>query len=103
MTNESVAGNPFQRLSELFVNNQNQLNKDVHQLRTSARTVKQIFESLLEELEEDPFKANLTVLCGLDSVSLQILEQGRSVEETRDKILESIVLLEKSNEKKLRK
>tara|TARA_A100001011_G_C14280475_1_gene831372 strand:- start:1537 stop:1845 length:309 start_codon:yes stop_codon:yes gene_type:complete len=95
--------NPFQKLSELFVNNQNSLNKDVQMLRTSLRTVKQILDSLIEELESDPFSANLTTLCGLDSVALQILEQGRSLEETRDKILDSVTLLEKSNEKKLRR
>ena len=94
--------NPFQRLSELFVNNQNSLNKETQQLRTSIRTINKIFESLIEELEKDPFSADLTVLTGLDSISLQILSQGKSLEETREKILESIRLLEKSNKKTLR-
>ena len=92
---------PFKRISELFILNQNGFNHDVQQLRTSLRSLHGVLDSLIAELEKDPFKSNLNVLKGLDVFALQILDQGKSLEQSREKILESIRILEKSNDKKL--
>ena len=92
---------PFKRISELFILNQNGFNHDVQQLRTSLRSLFGVLDTLIIELEKDPFKSNLNVLKGLDVFALQILDQGKSLEQSREKILESIRILEKSNDKKL--
>jgi hypothetical protein len=92
---------PFKRISELFILNQNSFNQDVQQLRTSLRSLYGVLDSLIIELEKDPFKSDLNVLKGIDVFALQILDQGKSLEQSREKILESIKILEKSNDKKL--
>ena len=93
--------NPFKKLSELFLDNQNSFNKETQQLRTSLRSINGVLNKLLEELENDPFNANLNTLRGLDVFSMQILEQGKTLETSRDKIIESIRILKKANDKKL--
>tara|TARA_B100000424_G_scaffold43628_1_gene29788 strand:+ start:420 stop:725 length:306 start_codon:yes stop_codon:yes gene_type:complete len=100
---EEMKANPFQELSELFINNQNSMNREVHNLRSSLRNAKEKFERLIEELERDPFSAELNLLLGIDVFSMKLLEEGKSLEETRDKILNSVSILKKANEKKLGK
>ena len=72
---EEIKANPFQELSELFINNQNSMNREVHNLRSSLRNAKEKFERLIEELERDPFSAELNLLLGIDVFSMKILEE----------------------------
>jgi len=93
--------NPFKKISELFLNNQNNFNNELHALRTSLRSLHGVIQSVLENLETNPFETDLSKLKGMDTYTLQIISQAKDLENSTEKILESIRILEKANEKKL--
>jgi hypothetical protein len=93
--------NPFKKISDLFLQNQNIFNQELHNLRASLRSVNKVITNLLTTLEEDPFEADLASLKGVDTYAMQIISQGRDLENSRDKIIESIKILENNNVRKL--
>ena len=93
--------NPFRHLSELLVDNQNALTAKSQHLRTQIRMLNQKIIDLTEELENDVFSADLNKLSGIDIEASKILESAKDLESTRDKIVNSIEILQKASIKKL--
>ena len=98
---ENNAVNPFRTLSELLVDNQNALAAKSQHLRTQIRILSQRMISVTDQLEDDVFNVDLNELASIDIEASKILETAKDLENTRDKIINSIELLRKANVKKL--
>ena len=98
-----MKGNPFQKLSELLINNQNSFNQKVSELRRRSRSLSEKLALIYEELESEPFNANLNNLLNLEEEARLLLFVAKEVESQRDKIANSVDLLQKSNIVKLNK
>ena len=98
---ENNAVNPFRTLSELLVDNQNALSAQSQHLRTQIRILSQRMINVTDQLEDDVFNVDLNELASIDIEASKILETAKDLENTRDKIINSIELLRKANVKKL--
>ena len=95
--------NPFKKLSELLIDNQNSLDGQSQHLRTQIRIFSQKINKVIEQLEEDVFSTDLNILSGIDIEASKILENAKDIEVSRTKIINSIELLQKANTKTLNK
>ena len=102
-SNFNVGQNPFQRLSDIFIENQRQFTVKTNDLRTRNRTLSKKLETLDKQLDSDVFTSNLTVLINIEDESRLILSVAKEVEFQREQVLKSVDLLTKSKEVKLNK
>lgn len=102
-SNFNVGQNPFQRLSDIFIENQRQFTTKVNDLRTRIRTLSKKLDTLDKQLDADVFTSNLTSLLNIEDESRLILSVAREVEFQREQVLKSVELLTKSKEVKLNK
>ena len=102
-SNFNVGQNPFQRLSDIFIENQRQFTVKTNDLRTRIRTLSKKLETLDKQLDSDVFTSNLTVLINIEDESRLILSVAKEVEFQREQVLKSVDLLTKSKEVKLNK
>jgi len=102
-SNFNVGQNPFQRLSDIFIENQRQFTVKTNDLRTRIRTLSKKLETLDKQLDNDVFTSNLTALINIEDESRLILSVAREVEFQREQVLKSVDLLTKSKEVKLNK
>jgi len=95
--------NPFSELSQIFVDNQRVFSQKCKDLavRTSNYTDK--LNRLKNQIEEDPFSANLNLCLNIEEEARLILAVAKEVEFQREKILNTVDLLKKSNQIKLNK
>ena len=88
--------NLFQVFSQIFIKSQQSFNKCEVELRTKCRTLAEKLNKMAQELEEDAFKADLTVLSTLEEDTLHILRSAAEIENRRDHIKESVNSLQDS-------
>ena len=93
--------NVFRELSQVFIDTQNGFNKNCIDLRMKLRSLTERFVSLNEELEKNPFNANLNVMLNLELETANILESAKNLEKKRDKITIATEALKAINQAKL--
>lgn len=93
--------NLFQVFSQVFIESQQTFNKCDIELRSKCRTLAEKLNKLVEELELDAFKADLTLLASLEEDALYILKNAAELERRRDHIKESVRSLQDSTHVKI--
>ena len=93
--------NLFQVFSQVFIQSQQSFNKCDVELRTKCRTLSEKLNKLVEELEYDAFKADLTLLSSLEEDTLHILRSASELEDRRIHIKESVRSLQDSTQIKV--
>ena len=102
-SNFNVSQNPFQKLSDIFIENQRQFTVKTNDLRNRIRNLSKKLETLDKQLDSDVFTSNLTTLINIEDESRLILSVAKEVEFQREQVLKSVDLLTKSKEVKLNK
>lgn len=95
--------NPFQELSNIFVENQRNFQVKSSELEKRVKSFKDKFETILSQLQSDVFSTNLNLFLNLEEEAKIILSVAKEVEFQRDKILKTVELLKKSNKITLNK
>ena len=95
--------NPFQELSNIFVENQRNFQVKSSELEKRVKAFKDKFETILSQLQSDVFSTNLNLFLNLEEEAKIILSVAKEVEFQRDKILKTVELLKKSNKITLNK
>ena len=95
--------NPFIELSNIFVENQRQLNIKTDDLRNRLNKLSEKISKLSKVLEDDVFSANLVTLLNIEDEARLIFSVAKELEFQREGILTSLQLLKKSKEIKLNK
>jgi len=93
--------NPFQQLSQIFVDNQKSFNAKTDDLRSRTRVLSKKMLKVVEQLEVDPFSADLNLYLNIEEEVRLIYLVAKEVEDHRDKIVNSVSLLNESNKIKL--
>lgn len=93
--------NLFQVFSQVFIQSQQSFNKCDVELRTKCRTLAEKLNKMVEQLEEDAFTADLTVLSSLEEDTLFILRSAAELENRREYIKESVRSLQDSTNTKV--
>ena len=93
--------NLFQVFSQVFIQSQQSFNKCDVELRTKCRTLSEKLNKLVEELEYDAFKADLTLISSLEEDTLHILRSAAELENRRVHIKESVRSLQDSTQIKV--
>ena len=93
--------NLFQVFSQVFIQSQQSFNKCDVELRTKCRTLSEKLSKMVEELEADAFKADLTILSSLEEDTLHILRSAAELENRRDHIRQSVNSLQDSTRVKV--
>lgn len=88
--------NLFQVFSQVFIQSQQSFNKCDVELRTKCRTLAEKLNKMVEELEVDAFKAELSLLSTLEEDTLHILRSAAELENRREHIKESVRSLQDS-------
>ena len=99
--NHNETNNPFQQLSQIFVDNQKSFNAKTDDLRNRTRILTQKMKKVTEQLEQDPFSADLNLYLNIEEEVRLIYVVAKEVEDHRDKITNSVKLLHDSNRIKL--
>ena len=100
---QNDVNNPFVILSDLFIENQRQLNIKSNDLSKRLSDLIQKLNTLNNQIDNDIFTANLILLLNLEEESRLILSVGKELEFQRDQILKSVDLLKDSKKIKLNK
>jgi len=95
--------NPFVILSDLFIENQRQLNVKSDELIKRLSTLNTKLSTLKTHLENDIFTANLVLILNIEEESKLILGVAKELEFQRDQINTSVNLLKDSKKIKLNK
>lgn len=93
--------NLFQVFSQVFIQSQQSFNKCDVELRTKCRTLAEKLNKMVEELENDSFKAELSLLSTLEEDTLHILRSAAELENRREHIKESVRSLQDSTQVKV--
>ena len=95
--------NLFQVFSNIFIEGQQSFNKNDLELRSKCRVLSERLLKLSDQLEEDPFSANLEVIHTLEEEVLQLKRIGHELESRREYIQESVGSLKSATKTKIRK
>lgn len=95
--------NLFQIFSQVFIESQQAFSKCDVELRTKCRTLGEKINRFVEDLEADPFNADLSALSTLEEDTLHILRSLRDLENRREFIKESVTSLQQSTKTKIGK
>ena len=93
--------NLFQVFSQVFIESQQSFNKCDIELRTKCRTLAGNLTSFVDDLESDPFAADLNKLSTLKEDALHIIRSATELETRRELIKDSVNSLQKSTKRKL--
>lgn len=99
----NVNNNPFISLSELFIDNQRQLNIRANDLSKRLNDLAQKLNGLKIQIDNDVFLANLVLLINVEEEARLILSVGKELEFQREQIVKSVELLKESKRIKLNK
>ena len=99
--NRPSAQSPFKLLSELLIDNQNAIKNSAIALRTQIRTFSAKLDIIAEELEQDVFNTDLNILSNVSAEAASILMHAKDIEAARERILNSVEMLQKANTRKL--
>src|SRR6056300_1487607 len=95
--------NLFQVFSNIFIQSQQSFQKNDLELRSKCRSMSEKLKNLVEKLEEDPFKADLSKLSNLEEEVLQILRISSELEDRREYIKEAVASLQNSTQNKVKR
>lgn len=95
--------NLFQVFSQIFISSQQSFNANDLELRTKCRVLSEKLKRVVDELEEDPFMADLSLISNLEEEVLQIIRITAELEDRRDYIKESVNSLKSSTHKKIKR
>jgi len=95
--------NLFQVFSNIFIEAQQSFNKSDLELRSKCRVLSERLLKLSDQLESDPFTANLDIIHSLEEEVFQLKRIGYELESRRDCIQESVESLKSATVNKLRK
>jgi len=95
--------NLFQIFSQVFIESQQSFNKCEVELRTKCRTLASSLTSFVEDLEKDPFSADLNVILTLEEDTLNIVRSATELENRRELIKESVNSLQNSTKTKMKR
>tara|TARA_B100001093_G_scaffold485513_1_gene519956 strand:+ start:30208 stop:30513 length:306 start_codon:yes stop_codon:yes gene_type:complete len=93
--------NLFQVFSQVFIQSQQSFNKCDVELRTKCRTLAEKLNKVVDELEKDPFLADLNLISTLEEDTLHILRSTSELESRREHIKESVRSLQDSTQIKI--
>ena len=93
--------NLFQVFSQVFIQSQQAFNKCDVELRTKCRTLAEKLNKMVDELEKDPFLADLNLISTLEEDTLHILRSTSELESRREHIKESVRSLQDSTQIKI--
>jgi hypothetical protein len=102
MNNENN-NNPFTELSQLFIDNQRTFNSKCITLIERTGTLATKLLTVKKQLTDSSFDADLNLYLNIEEEARLILLVAKEVESQRDKIVNSINLMKKSNIIKLNK
>ena len=101
--NELIEQNPFQLLSNSFIETQRSFNTKVADLRQRLERIADKSKVLSVQLKSDPFKASINALVNLEEEARLILLVAKELEKQREDIQVVLEMLTKSKEIKLNK
>lgn len=93
--------NLFQLFSQVFIESQQSFSKCEVELRSKCRTLASNLSSFVEELESDPFTADLNNILTLEEDTLNIMRSVAELENRRELIKESVNSLQNSTKIKI--
>ena len=93
--------NLFQVFSQIFIESQQAFSKCDVELRTKCRTLAEKLNRLVDDLEEDPFSAQLSLISSLEEDTLHILRSTAELEDRRSLIKTSVDTLQDSVKTKI--
>jgi len=93
--------NLFQVFSQVFIESQQSFNKCDVELRTKCRTLAGSLTAFVDELENDPFSADISKLSTLEEDVLHIVRSAAELENRRELIKDSVSSLQNSTKRKL--
>ena len=93
--------NPFQQLSNAFIENQRNFNMKVTDLKQRLEKVSEKTRVISAQLGNDPFTANIEALINFEEEAHLLLIVAKDLERQRDDIISTVDLLTKSKENKL--
>ena len=88
--------NLFQVFSQIFIESQQAFSKCDVELRTKCRTLAEKLNRLVEDLEDDPFNAKISLISSLAEDTLHILRSASELEDRRELIKSSVHSLQDS-------
>jgi hypothetical protein len=89
----SIENNPFQELSNLFIDNQRMINVKADEVLKKSKSI--------QSVEQDVFASDLMSIVNIPDESRLLLTAVKELEIQRDQIINSINILKKSKERKL--
>lgn len=95
--------NPFVELSQIFIDNQREFNQKCKELSDRTGAFVEKMSTVKRQLNNEPFEANLNLYLNIEEEARLMLVVAKEVEFQRDRILETVNLLRKSNKIKLNK
>jgi|TARA_R110000824_G_scaffold62352_6_gene165236 hypothetical protein len=97
----SIENNPFQELSNLFIDNQRMINVKTDEVLKKSKSIQQKMTNLIQSVEQDVFASDLMSIVNIPDESRLLLTAVKELEIQRDQIINSINILKKSKERKL--
>ena len=91
--------NLFQTFSQVFIESQQSFNKCESELRNRCRVLSQKLNNVVDDVEEDVFKANLNRVFDLEEEMVYIIKLSQELQNRRTLIKDSVEQLKKSTEK----
>ena len=101
--NEFEFENPFQQLSNIFIENQRTFNIKINDIRQRLERISEKSKVLSVQLVYDPFKAQLNLLLNFEEEARLCLNVAKELEKQRDDIMRTISTLKETKEVKLNK
>ena len=99
----SENNNPFQELSNIFIENQRNFQIKIDELKSRTLQFSKKFQDVSSQLNSDIFTANLNVFLNIEEEAKIILSVAKEVEFQRDKLTKTVELLKQSNKITLNK
>ena len=96
----SIENNPFQELSNLFIDNQRMINVKTDEVLKKSKSIQKM-TNLIQSVEQDVFASDLMSIVNIPDESRLLLTAVKELEIQRDQIINSINILKKSKERKL--
>ena len=95
--------NPFNEISQIFVDNQRTFSTKCNNLIERTTTLTNKLTMVKDQINHDPFSANLNTYLNIEEEARLILVVAKEVEFQRDQINKTVELLKASNKVKLNK
>lgn len=99
----SEKNNPFNELSQVFIDNQRNFNSKCNNLVERTTSFVNKLSSVNNQIKEEPFEADLNLYLNIEEEAKLVLMVAKEVEFQREQILNTLKLLKASNTIKLNK